>query len=101
MLELLKKLQGGAKITITSNHMEQILLILLDNGIKYSTIDKHIDILGYLNAQYACIVIKDYGMGIPDSDLPLIFDWFYRVDKARSMKQGGRGLGLAIAKGLV
>lgn len=89
------------QIAITANHLEQILLILLDNGIKYSTIDKRIDILGYLNAQYACIAIKDYGMGIPASDLPHIFDRFYRVDKARSRKQGGSGLGLAIAKRLV
>jgi two-component system sensor histidine kinase ArlS len=91
----------GVKIAITSNHLEQILLILLDNGIKYSAIDKRIDILGYLNAQYACISIKDYGMGIPASDLSHIFDRFYRVDKARSRKQGGSGLGLAIAKRLV
>ena len=89
------------QIAITSNHLEQILLILLDNGIKYSTIDKRIDIIGSVNAQYACIVIKDYGMGIPDSDLPHIFDRFYRVNKARSRQQGGRGLGLAIAKGLI
>jgi two-component system sensor histidine kinase ArlS len=89
------------QIAITSNHLEQILLILLDNGIKYSTIDKRINILGYINAEYACIAIQDYGMGIPDSDLPHIFDRFYRVDKARSRRQGGSGLGLAIAKGLV
>ncbi|GMA97259.1 two-component sensor histidine kinase [Pelosinus sp. IPA-1] len=89
------------QIAITSNHLEQILLILLDNGIKYSTIDKRVNILGYINAEYACIAIRDYGMGIPDSDLPHIFDRFYRVDKARSRRQGGSGLGLAIAKRLV
>ena len=91
----------AVKIAITANHLQQILLILLDNGIKYSTINKRIDVLGYLDAQYACIVIKDYGMGIPEDELPHIFDRFYRVDKVRSRKQGGSGLCLAIAKRLV
>ena len=91
----------GVKITITANHFEQILLILLDNAVKYSTTIKRINILAYRNKQYACIAIKDYGMGIADSDLPHIFDRFYRVDKARNRKQGGSGLGLAIAKRLI
>ncbi|WP_425057921.1 Sensor histidine kinase RcsC [Sporomusa carbonis] len=91
----------GIKIAITANHLEQILLILLDNAVKYSTTDKRIEILGYLEGQYTYIAIKDYGSGIPESELPNIFDRFYRVDKARSRKQGGSGLGLAIAKRLV
>ena len=91
----------GVTIAITANHLEQILLNLLDNAVKYSTTIKRIDILGYLNESYFCIAIKDYGMGIPESDLPHIFDRLYRVDKARSRQQGGSGLGLAIVKRLI
>ena len=89
------------RIGITANDLEQVILVLLDNAVKYSTTSKRIDIYGYLKKQYACIAIKDYGLGINQSDIPHIFDRFYRVDKARSRQQGGSGLGLAIANRLV
>ncbi|MGQ0422445.1 ATP-binding protein, partial [Bacillus sp. HC-Mk] len=47
------------------------------------------------------IRVIDHGAGIPESDLPFVLNRFYRVDKARSRKQGGNGLGLSIAKRLV
>lgn len=78
-----------------------ILNVILTITIKYSTLNKRIDIVGYWHDQYACLAIKDYGIGIPVCELSHIFDRFYRVDKARSRKQGGSGLGLAIAKQLV
>lgn len=49
----------------------------------------------------AKIEVKDFGIGIPQEEIPYVFHRFYRVDKARSRKQGGNGLGLAIAKRLV
>jgi signal transduction histidine kinase len=76
--------------------LKQLLFIFLDNARKYS--DETISVeLGKDNDE-VYIKIIDTGIGIHESDLPKVFDRFYRVDKARSRKQGGSGLGLALAK---
>lgn len=76
--------------------LKQLLFILLDNAKKYS--DEKISIYIGKNEGQPCIRITDRGIGIPRSDLPKVFDRFYRVDKARTRKQGGSGLGLSMAK---
>lgn len=93
-------LQGTA-VAIREQHLEQILLILLDNAVKYSE-SSEINITAQQLANHKiCISITDFGIGIPERDLPHVLDRFYRVDKARrSGAQGGHGLGLAIAKRL-
>ncbi|MBT2668523.1 HAMP domain-containing histidine kinase [Bacillus sp. ISL-4] len=76
--------------------LKQLLFIFLDNARKYS--DEHISVyIGQTSAE-AYIRIEDRGDGIPKDELPKVFDRFYRVDKARSRKQGGSGLGLSMAK---
>ncbi|MCS7459035.1 HAMP domain-containing histidine kinase [Paenibacillus doosanensis] len=92
---------SGAVIRIAPQHLEQILLILLDNAVKYSRDRREIRITGALRDRMVCLDIADYGIGIPEADLPYVFDRFYRVDKARSRERGGTGLGLAICKKLV
>ncbi len=86
---------------IFKSHLEQIIIILLDNAIKYSRNKKEIKLHVRLIENNLAIEIKDYGVGIPEEDLPLVMNRFYRVDKARSRKNGGNGLGLAIAKRLL
>jgi len=88
-------------LKIFKSHLEQIIIILLDNAIKYSRIKKEIKLHVRLQENNLAIEIKDYGVGIPEEDLPLVMNRFYRVDKARSRKNGGNGLGLAIAKRLL
>lgn len=79
--------------------IKQVIIILLDNAIKYSH-DK-IEISLDKNNHQATIRIKDYGIGIPQEEIENIFERFYRVDKARSRVSGGTGLGLNIAKSIV
>jgi len=81
--------------------IEQAVVNLLDNAIKYSEKNSKIDIQAKLEANNLMISIKDYGTGIPKEHLSRLFERFYRVDKARSRKMGGTGLGLAIVKHIV
>lgn len=91
----------GVSITMTRYNLEQILLIFLDNSIKYSTDNKMISIHGSLKNARLQIQIIDKGIGISEADLPYIFDRLYRVDKVRSGGQTGHGLGLSIAQRLI
>jgi len=88
-------------VTINPLQLEQVLLILLDNAVKYSVDDKRIRLGARHEDHVVFISIADHGIGIPEEDLPHIFDRFYRVDKARSREIGGTGLGLSIAKQIV
>lgn len=79
--------------------IKQVIIILLDNAIKYSH-DK-IDVFLVKNGDNVIVRIKDYGIGIPQDETKNIFERFYRVDKARSRETGGSGLGLYIAKSIM
>lgn len=74
---------------------------LIDNAIRYGREGKQIDIDLTTDNKYTVIRIANLGSPIPASDLPSIFERFYRVEKSRSAKTGGTGLGLAIAKNIV
>ncbi|MGG4266262.1 ATP-binding protein [Peribacillus simplex] len=86
-------------ITADELKIKQVIIILLDNAIKYST-DK-IDVYVEDHSYSTVIRVKDYGMGIPEHEMEHIFERFYRVDKARSRETGGTGLGLSIAKNIM
>jgi len=94
-------IRAGSKVKIYRNHLEQVLVILLDNAFKYSADRKEINLAASTNSELLEVVVQDYGLGIAKNDLKRIFNRFYRVDKARSRKRGGNGLGLSIAKRLI
>jgi two-component system phosphate regulon sensor histidine kinase PhoR len=77
----------------------QLVLNLVENGIKYSNPGSTVIICSYSVSGDYVLQVKDNGIGIPKDDIPRIFERFYRVDKAR--KSGGTGLGLAIVKHIV
>jgi len=79
----------------------QVLLNLLDNAIKYSDPGARVDVRVLDAADSVTVRVSDTGVGIPEEDLPNLFDRFYRVDKDRSRTTGGSGLGLAISKQIV
>ncbi|WP_394237548.1 ATP-binding protein [Niallia oryzisoli] len=81
--------------------LEQIIFNLLDNSMKYSANGAKISLMTWKNKNEIHIAIKDNGKGIPEKDLPYIFNRFYRVDKSRTRSLGGTGLGLAIVKELI
>jgi two-component system phosphate regulon sensor histidine kinase PhoR len=81
--------------------LSQILDNLVDNAVKYTPIGGTINVSWRENGGNIQIQVEDSGPGIPERDLPRIFERFYRVDKARSRALGGTGLGLAIVKHLV
>jgi len=84
-----------------SSLLEQAVVNLLDNAIKYSEKGKEVRVEGCQNGMEAVISVSDKGCGIAKEHLPRIFERFYRVDKARSRDNGGTGLGLAIVKHII
>ncbi|MGM0878430.1 MAG: ATP-binding protein [Bacillota bacterium] len=80
--------------------MEQIIINLIENAIRY-TENGLITINLSSDSNIVMLAVKDTGIGIPEEDVPFLFDRFYRVEKSRSREFGGTGLGLAIVKQLV
>ena len=89
------------KLKMNRHQFEQLILIFIDNAMKYDTENKLIQIKTQLKNKQISIEITDHGLGIPKQDLEFIFDRFYRVDKSRARSQGGNGLGLSIADKIV
>jgi two-component system phosphate regulon sensor histidine kinase PhoR len=81
--------------------VEQVLLNLLDNAVKYTPAGGRVDVFGAHEDGQCVVRVKDTGVGLDPKHLPRIFERFYRVDKGRSRDMGGTGLGLSIVKHLV
>ena len=83
----------------TDDDVHQIIYNLMENAIKYSAPEKgYVHAEAHVDGQRVVITVSDNGIGIPDEDMPHVFDRFYRVDKMRSREVGGTGLGLSIVK---
>jgi len=81
--------------------LEQIMMNLLENAIRYNRLNGHVKVKGWVDKKKVQLLIEDTGVGIPEEDLPYIFERFYKVDKSRSNRIGSTGLGLSIVKHLV
>jgi len=91
----------GLRAKINAPLLEQAVVNLVDNAIKYSDQKSEVHIEAGHQQGEVVIRVRDRGCGIAQEHLPRLFERFYRVDKARSRRQGGTGLGLAIVKHIV
>jgi len=87
-----------AKVDVNRESMVELIAILLDNAVKYGPKDGQVDIVGIFKDDAYTLMVRDHGPGIPDDDLPHIFERMYRGDKARSGRISGHGIGLSLAK---
>ncbi len=97
-IELAVECDGALQSTCNAPLLEQALVNLIDNAVKFSEAGAKVVIGAAVRDGELEIRVVDRGCGISESDLPRVFERFYRVDKARSRKLGGTGLGLAIVK---
>jgi signal transduction histidine kinase len=81
--------------------VRRVLINILDNAVKYNQQNGGIELTVTKRDEWIHISLYNTGAGIPDKDLPRVFDEFYRVDKSRSTQYGGTGLGLAMVREIV
>lgn len=92
------------QIRADKNQIKQVLINLIENGVKYNMQGGHVEIGIKESAKQAnklSLYIKDTGMGIDEADIPRVTERFFRVDKSRSRERGGTGLGLSIVKHII
>src|SRR5262249_4855284 len=89
-------------LDIDAQKVRSVVRNLLDNAVKYSLPDSYpIELEAQINGRYVSIRVSDDGPGIPEADMPHVFEPFFRVDRSRSKKTGGYGLGLSISRRIV
>jgi len=94
-------LKCSMNINADKGQIHQLMVILLDNALKYTNENDRISVETSSKDNKACITVSDTGIGIGDESMERIFDRFFREDKARSRQRGGMGLGLSIASWII
>ena len=94
-------LARNVSLMADESKLSQVVYNLIDNAIKYTPEGGKVIVNLHTDSRQAVLSVHDTGIGIPEKDVPHIFDRFYRVDKARSRETGGTGLGLSIVRQMV
>lgn len=95
------RIAQGINIKGDPSKIKQLVVILLDNAVKYVDSRRIVRVELLKNEKHAFLKVKNSSEGIKDEDIERLFDRFYRTDKSRARRSGGHGLGLAIAKSIV
>lgn len=95
--------EGPSTMMVNGDHdlMEMAILNLINNAAKYSLTPAKVLIKAWKDEKSACFSVADNGIGIPEKDIPYLFERFYRVDKVQTKKVGGSGLGLSIVQTVI
>ncbi len=100
-VDIKNEIPANSLINADKDKIEGVFTNLIDNAIKFNREKGAIRIYSQQEGDKIKIIVEDSGVGIPDKDIPRIFERFYRVDKARSAELGGTGLGLSIVKHII
>lgn len=100
-MHIIGEVDSSATVQADPDRLIQVMVNVLTNAINYSKAETTIRIAAIISSEGASIVVEDEGIGIDSTELPRLFERFYRVDRARSRESGGTGLGLAIVKHLI
>ena len=100
-ISLQSTITGEGHVSFDVDKMEQVLTNLIDNAIRHTESNGKIHILTEILEHGLKIEVQDSGHGIPEEDLPFVFERFYKADKARTRGRAGTGLGLAIVKNII
>jgi signal transduction histidine kinase len=92
---------ASAVVLADRRRMEQVLLNLLDNAVKYTPAGKRIEVTVRCDGDEAVLAVQDDGMGMRDEDLARAFDWFFQANQSLDRAQGGFGIGLALVRKFV
>jgi two-component system sensor histidine kinase BaeS len=93
--------RGACGVWADEDKLTQVILNLLENSLKYTPAGGSVTLSCGSNGNRTILEVTDTGVGIPEEDLPHIFERFYRVDKSRSLEGGGTGIGLSVSRSLV
>lgn len=97
-LKIKKENEKAIRVEADRSKIEQVLVNLISNAIKYGRRNGVVEVKFFDMHDQVLTEVSDDGIGIPEQDIPRIFERFYRVDKSRSREAGGTGLGLSIVK---